>query len=237
MRVSPTGTRTARRIAFARCTPSKLGNCDIWVMDADGSNATKLTPTPDDIETWPAWSPDGTQIAFTTDASDAFQDIWVMDADGGNPTQLTTTNGIFDAFPEWSPDGTQIAFTSDRAAPDDIWVMDPDGSNPVRLTTGTKVDERPDWSPDGSSITFSRNGKDIWSMEADGSNQTRLTQSMRIEFGSVYSPDGTMIAFDREGPNDRFGVWVMPSDGSPANKLTSGKFDFFPDWQPVESVG
>jgi len=114
------------QIAFARCTPSKLGNCDIWVMDADGSNATRLTPTPNDIETWPAWSPDGTQIAFTTDASDAFQDIWVMDADGGNPTQLTTTNGIFDAFPEWSPDGTTIAFTSDRAALDDIWLMELD---------------------------------------------------------------------------------------------------------------
>ena len=98
--------------------------------------------------------------------------------------------------------------------------MDADGSNPVRLTTGNKVDERPDWSPDGSSITFSRNGKDIWSMDADGSNQTRLTESKRIEFGSVYSPDGTMIAFDREGPNDRFGVWVMPTDGSAATKLS-----------------
>ncbi|MGA9162149.1 MAG: DPP IV N-terminal domain-containing protein [Actinomycetota bacterium] len=197
------------RIAFSRCALSELGNCDIWVMDADGNNATRLTP-PDHIETWPAWSPDGTKIAFTTDESDAFQDIWVMHADGSNPMQLTTTNGSFDAFPEWSPDGTKIAFTSDRDAADDIWVMDPDGSDPVRLTTGNKVDERPDWTPDGSTITFSRNGKDIWAMDADGSNLTRLTDSKRIEFGPVYSPDGSMIAFDREGPTDRSACGSCP---------------------------
>ena len=80
-------------------------------------------------------------------------------------------------------------------------------------------------------------GKDIWSMDADGSNQTRLTESKRIEFGSVFSPDGTMIAFSREGPATRFGLWVMPADGSSATRLTSGKFDFFPDWQPVGTLG
>ena len=73
-------------------------------------------------------------------------------------------------------------------------------------------------------------------MDADGSNQTRLTESKRIEFGSVFSPDGTLIAFTREGPATRFGLWVMPADGSSATPLSSGKFDFFPDWQPVESV-
>jgi Tol biopolymer transport system component len=160
-----------------------------------------------------------------------------MDADGGDPTQHTTTNDIFDAFPEWSPDGAKIAFTSDRAALGRHLGHGPRRLEPRAPHHGTKVDERPDWSPDGSSITFSRNGKDIWSMDADGSNQTQLTQSDRIEFGSVFSPDGTMIAFDREGPHDRFGVWVMPADGSSATRLTSGRFDFFPDRQPVESVG
>ena len=217
-------------MAFTKCGLGEFSNCDIWTIDADGSNKTRLTTSAVFQETWPAWSPDGTQIAFTTNESDEFQDIWVMDADGSNSTQLTTTNGIFDAFPEWSPDGTTIAFTSDRDAIDDIWVMDPDGSDPVRLTTGTKVDERPDWSPDGATITFSRNGKDIWAIDADGSNPTQLTDSKRIEFGSVFSPDGTMIAFNREGPTGRFGVWVMQADGSGPTKLTSGRFDLFPDW-------
>jgi TolB protein len=117
--------------------------------------------------------------------------------------------------------------------PDDIWVMDLDGSNPERLTTGNKVDERPDWSPDGSQITFSRNGQNIWVIDADGSNPTQLTDNKRPEFAPTFSPDGTMIAFNREGPSDRFGVWLMGSDGPPADKHTFGRFDFFPDWQPI----
>jgi Tol biopolymer transport system component len=85
------------------------------IPGADGSNPTQLTFSPDAQETWPAWSPDGTQIAYTSNADDDSQDIWVMDADGTNQTRLTVNTGVFDAFPEWSPDGTQIAFTSDSA--------------------------------------------------------------------------------------------------------------------------
>ena len=70
-------------------------------------------------------------------------------------------------------------------------------------------------------------------MDDDGSNETRLTYSPRIETTPPFSPDGTMIAFNREGPKDRFGVWLMPGDGSTATRLTSGLFDFAPDWQPV----
>jgi len=49
----------------------------------------------------------------------------------------------------------------------------------------------------------------------------------------VFSPDGTMIAFNRERPQDRFGVWLMNAAGTHAQQHTFGRFDFFPDWQPV----
>jgi Tol biopolymer transport system component len=71
-------------------------------------------------------------------------------------------------------------------------------------------------------------------MLANGSAQTQLTVKHRAEFASTYSPNGTRIAFNREGRDGRFGVWTMPADGSgPAKQLTFGKFDFFPDWQPI----
>jgi Tol biopolymer transport system component len=228
----PDWNAAATKVAYARCGQGKFSNCDIWVMDADGSNQTRLTHTTLPQETWPTWSPDGAHIAYTSNALDDFQDIWVMDADGSNQTRLTPTTG-FDAFPEWSPDGTKIAFSSDRSAPDDIWVIDADGGDPTRLTTGAKVDERPDWAPDGSSIAFSRNGN-IWVMDADGSNETQLTANHRPEFAPTFSPDGLRIAFNRGGGDDRFGVWTMPADGSvAARQRTFGLYDFFPDWQPI----
>jgi dipeptidyl aminopeptidase/acylaminoacyl peptidase len=70
----------------------KLG--DIWVMDADGTNQTNLTNTPDTNEDQPAWSSDGTRIAFTSDQDEVppFTDIWVMNSDGSNQTNLTPTD-------------------------------------------------------------------------------------------------------------------------------------------------
>ncbi|HEX5949459.1 MAG TPA: hypothetical protein VFZ96_00500, partial [Actinomycetota bacterium] len=224
---------TGTKLAYTRCTGGEFGNCDIWVMDADGSNRTRITPTDDVQETWPSWSPDGLQIAYTSDELDPFQDIWVMDANGANRTRLTVNNEVFDAFPEWSPDGSKIAYTSMAADWDDIWVMDADGQNPTRITTGPKVDERPDWSPDGLQLVFSRNGRDIWKVDADGSDLIQLTDNRQMETAPAFSPNGTRIVFMRESRDGRIGVWTMLEDGTEPKRKTFGELDFFPDWQPT----
>jgi Tol biopolymer transport system component len=215
------------KIAYSRCGRSEFANCDIWVMNADGTGQTRITQTTFQ-ETWPAWSPDGERIAYTTNESDESQDIWVMDADGSNPMQLTTFQG-FDAFPEWSPDGERIAFTSDRMAFDDIWLMDPDGTHLKRLTFGDAIDERPDWSPDGTTIAFSRNGN-LWTIGAAGGAATKLTANPRNEFGPAFSPDGSQITYSKQTADDRIGIWTMDADGTNAHRRTFSRFDFFPDW-------
>ena len=225
----PDWNAAGTRVAFSRCGRGKTSNCEIWTMAADGTDRVRLTDTPAQ-ETWPAWSPDGTRVAYTSNASGDFQDIWVMDADGANQTRLTMTPG-FDAFPEWSPDGATIAFTSDRAALDDIWVMDADGGNPRRLTSGPRADERPDWSPDGASIAFARRG-DIWIMDADGTDERPVSETARDEFAPAFSPNGLRIAFARHDRTGRVGVWNMRVDGAGQVQRTFGRFDFFPDWQP-----
>ena len=88
----------------------------------------------------PAWSPDGTQIAFYSDR-DGNGEIYVMAADGSQPTRLTR-NDALDGSPAWSPDGTQIAFDSTRDGTWNwnIYVMAADGSQPTRLTRNSAHD-------------------------------------------------------------------------------------------------
>jgi Tol biopolymer transport system component len=111
-------------------------------MDADGSNPTNLSNNTA-TEFDPAWSPDGTRIAFDSDR-DGNSEIYVMDADGANQTRLTI-NTSNEHKPTWSPDGTRIAFNSDRDGNYEIYVMDANGSNQTNLSNNTATEYWNDW--------------------------------------------------------------------------------------------
>ena len=179
----------------------------------------------------PAWSPDGTKIAFhsTGRGSGRAMSIYVMNSDGSKRTNLTkyTAGG---SNPAWSPDGTKIAYSYG-----DIYVMDADGSKPINLTNNPGWYFDPAWSPDGTKIAFSsdRDGNwDIYVMNNDGSNQTTLTGNSANDDAPAWSPDGTKIAFssDRSGHGE---IYVMNADGSNPMKLTSSEHAaHHPAWSP-----
>ena len=120
------------------------GNADIYVVNDDGSNQTRLTDS-QGFDDMPVWSPDGSKIAFVS-VIDSISDIYVINPDGSNQTQLAVVGAIGKQV-DWSPDGSKIAFYSGSEG--EIFVMDVDGSNPTQLTNipGLSLTCCPAWSP------------------------------------------------------------------------------------------
>ncbi|MCY4647794.1 MAG: LpqB family beta-propeller domain-containing protein [Gammaproteobacteria bacterium] len=108
---------------------------------------------------YPAWSPDGEELAF------AYQGrIWIVPVEGGTARQLSTGAG-YHSQPSWSPDGRQVAYAADIDRNFDIFVVDVATGASRQLTDHPFLDLRPRWSPDGSRILFTteRDGTfDLW---------------------------------------------------------------------------
>jgi Tol biopolymer transport system component len=186
-------TKQNGKIAFVRI---ELGKEQIYVMNPDGSNQTRLTDG-SSYNADPAWSPDGAKIALSSNR-DGKVSIYSMDSDGGNVIRLTNNASAIESQPNWSPDGTRIAFTSNRDGNLEIYVMSSDGSNQTRLTNQPADDGYPAWSPDGAKIAFAskRDGDfDIYLMNADGTDQVHLAGDAGDDLSPTWSPDGSQIAY------------------------------------------
>jgi Tol biopolymer transport system component len=216
----------------------------IYMMDAQGGNLRRLTDNAME-DTLPVWSPDGRQIAFSSNR-DGNWEIYVMNSDGSRQTRLTN-DPADDVIPAWSPDGKQIAFVSARDGNADVYVMNADGREVRRLTDNPANDQNPVWSPDGKRLSFDsfRDGnQEIYVMNADGSGQIRLTDNPSNDGAPSWSPNGRQIAFgsnrtdaiciigecDPAGPSR---IFIMNADGSGIAPLTAGEAnDLLPVWSP-----
>ena len=127
------------------------GDYEIYTVDSAGAGLLQLTSNPA-TDGDPAWSPDGTQIAFVHEPRRQLRDL--QDERGRHRPDAPHHNAGADVEPSWSPDGTQIAFASDRDGNFEIYKMNADGTGQTRLTNNAVGDEYPAWSPDGTKIAY-----------------------------------------------------------------------------------
>jgi Tol biopolymer transport system component len=200
-------------IAFVSDRDSTPGtiNDEIYVAHHDGSDPRRLTNNPA-TDQFPAVSPNGKEIAFTSDRTGTSQ-IYVMDAsddngdgNGDNLRAVTSSLGSKSGV-AWSPDGKTLAFARDSGFPGpqnlDIYVIPADGSEPARnLTPGSaKSETQPRFSPDGTKIAFvtTRDGNlKSYTMNVDGSGPQQITSSTANDSHPDFSPDGSRLTFARD---------------------------------------
>jgi hypothetical protein len=156
----PDWSAAAGKIAFTRQDRDATQQLtqEIYVMNPDGSSRTRLTNN-SALDQQPAWSPDGTKLAFVS-FRDGNGEIYAMNADGSGQTNLTNSP-VQDYAPTWSPDGAKIAFTTRRDGPgdnDEVYVMDANGANPKRLTCSPWGDSSPHWQGVASPSGFDTDG-------------------------------------------------------------------------------
>ena len=262
---NPTWSPDGRRIAFTRREDvgefSTVSEDDVFVMNADGGNSRQLTADRRGKHAGqPAWSPDGSQIAFVSGRSVPSAlivrpgDLFVMKADGSEVRRLT--RGWVDATPAFSPDGRELVFSRSKSFDSPsrgLWVMDVAGGSPRELTrTADSLDGAPAWSPDGSRIAFVRLRREsaydgaaaLYVVNRDGTHLRKVIDYRYFSFFSypvAWSPGGRTIAFETSPSRLCTAISLVDVASRRVRPLTSctrpRESSLSPAWQPDTTAG
>jgi len=204
---------------------------ELQVSDADGANAQAVLASNEPIIS-PAWSPDGSRIAYVS--FDQKKPVVVVQNLAQGTTRVLANHRGNNSAPAWSPDGTRLAVTLTKDDISQIYVIPATGGEPRRMAVTPAIDTEASFSPDGQWIAFTsdRGGSpQIYRMPAEGGPAQRLTFEGTYNVRPRYSPDGKSIAFvQRE--SGKFRIAVMEIDSGQVTVLTDGSLDDSPSYAP-----
>jgi TolB protein len=225
---SPTSLGTLHRIAF---TSQRGGGFEIFTADEAGEDVQQVTFAGPDAEAFsPAWSPDGSTIAYIKYPYATERGVLhLMDADGGDDRRLSRDALYGDYEPDFSPDGSTILFTRCRppSGPCSLYTIRVDGSHLRQVIPFTVdgADVQGDYSTDGRIAYgefYNRAGMAaVYVAGADGSSPARITPWALEAFAPTWAPDNGSIVYavhccdGRPGP-----LWIANPDGSDRRQLT-----------------
>ncbi len=204
---------------------------ELQVADADGFNAQTVFGSDEPIIS-PAWSPDGTRLAYVS-----FERkkpiVFIQNLATGQRSVLAAFKGNNSA-PAWAPDGRRLAVVLSKDGFAQIYTLNVDGTGLQRLTNSPLVDTEPEWSPDGQWIVFTsdRGGSpQIYRMPASGGAASRVTFENSYNVSAHYSPDGKSLVYvTREG--GKFRVAVQDLATNQVQVLTDSALDESPTFAP-----
>ncbi len=207
--------------------------------DNRSSNAVQLTADVKADSAFPAWSPDGTQIAFQSKREGGNFQVFIMDTNGNNKRRLSNGKG-YAGQPAWSPDGKSIAFLAgdkpDAGSPKELYLIPAEGDAPKKITSLGKDLRRPQWSPDGKHIVYLESQGDrnssIYSMNPDGSSPLVLVDQ-GFNSSPSFSPKGDKLAYYAVISTSGSDIFIIQATGGATSNLTHlSSDDYEPAWSP-----
>ena len=237
------------RLAF-QAYPGDLAQ--VFTIKPDGSGLQQITHVTGDPETSPgaekpAWSPDGSTIAFDSLDDDGGVSVFTVPAGGGAFTRIAPVL-MFNGEPAYSPDGTKLVISADsgpgQAPAHGIFILNSDGTGARQVTSVPAgfpdgYHSRPKWSPNGRWIAFTQalriHRAAVYVVRVDGTGLRRLTRPKWDAGNPDWSPDGSKLLFNSHfdpRPKQSANIYSIRPDGSHRTKLTHNKGGLRHSWAP-----